>query len=128
MRRLERRRQREAKKEEKEKCKQDNERADPVPDRGEREEKEKDTEKDTEVAGAEGKGSEAESTSGPAKSRYIRPEVRERVLERAGYQCEYQGPDGTRCTSRTGLEVRDASWRATSHSRPFAVYQSHDER
>ena len=22
-----------------------------------------------------------------------------------GYQCEYRGPDGTRCTQRTGLEV-----------------------
>jgi len=38
--------------------------------------------------------------------------VRERVLEKAGYQCQYQGPRGgfigrasTRCTQKTGLEV-----------------------
>ena len=36
-----------------------------------------------------------------AKSRYIPSEVRERVQERAGYECEYRGPDGPRCRSRT---------------------------
>ena len=35
----------------------------------------------------------------PAKSRYIPLEVRERVLEQAGYQCEFSGPDGVRCSS-----------------------------
>jgi 5-methylcytosine-specific restriction endonuclease McrA len=54
-----------------------------------------------------------------AKSRYIPDEVRERVYVRAGYQCEYCGPDGTRCSSRTGLEI--------DHERPFAIYRSHDE-
>ena len=29
-----------------------------------------------------------------AKSRYIPSHVRERVHERAGYQCQYRGPDG----------------------------------
>ena len=55
-----------------------------------------------------------------AKSRYIPPEVRERVQERAGYQREFQGPDGTRYRARTGLQIE--------HLRPFALYRSHDER
>ena len=55
-----------------------------------------------------------------AKSRYIPSEVRERVHERAGHQCEYRSEDGTRCRSRTGLEVE--------HQRPFALHRSHDER
>lgn len=53
-------------------------------------------------------------------SRYIPSEVRERVHERAGNQCEYKAPDGTRCPSRTGLEIE--------HERPFALYGSHHER
>ena len=53
-------------------------------------------------------------------SRYIPSHTRERVHERAGYQCEYRGPDGTRCRSRTGLEIE--------HLRPFALYRSHDEK
>ena len=55
-----------------------------------------------------------------AASRYIPSEVRERIHERAGYQCEYRGPDGTRCRARTGLQIE--------HLRPFAIYRSHDER
>jgi hypothetical protein len=55
-----------------------------------------------------------------APSRHIPSEVRERVHSRAGYQCEYRGPDGTRCCSRTGLEIE--------HLRPFALHHSHDER
>jgi len=55
-----------------------------------------------------------------APSRHVPAEVRERVLERAGYQCQYRGPDGTRCSSRTGLQVE--------HTLPFAVYRTHDER
>ena len=51
-----------------------------------------------------------------AKSRYI-PSY---VHERARYQCEYRGPDGTRCRSRTGLQIE--------HLRPFALYRSHDEK
>jgi hypothetical protein len=54
------------------------------------------------------------------KSRYIPSEVRERVLKRAGFQCTFRGLDGTRCSSRTGLEIE--------HQRPFAIYHSHDER
>jgi hypothetical protein len=53
-------------------------------------------------------------------SRYVSAEVRERVHARADYQCEYRGPTGTRCRSRTGLEIE--------HTRPFAIFQSHDER
>ncbi len=55
-----------------------------------------------------------------AKSRYIHSEVRERVHERAGHQCEYRSEDGTRCRSRTGLEIE--------HKLPFALHRSHDER
>ena len=55
-----------------------------------------------------------------ANSRYIPSEVRERVHERAGHQCEYRSEDGTRCRSRTGLEIE--------HQRPFALHHSHDER
>ena len=56
----------------------------------------------------------------PAKSRYIPSEVVERVHARAGHQCEYTGPDGTRCSSRTGLQI--------DHMRPFAIFLDHDER
>ncbi len=55
-----------------------------------------------------------------AKSRYIPSAVRERVHERAGHQCQYRGRDGTRCRSRTGLQIE--------HLRPFARQGSHDER
>ena len=55
-----------------------------------------------------------------ANSRYIPSAVRERVHERAGHQCEYKGLDGTRCGSRTGLEIE--------HERPFALHRSNDER
>ena len=55
-----------------------------------------------------------------AESRYIPTEVRERVFERAGYQCQYRSADGTRCSARTRLEIE--------HERPFAIYHSHEER
>ena len=55
-----------------------------------------------------------------AESRYIPSEVRERVFERAGYQCQYRSADGTRCSARTRLEIE--------HERPFAIYRSHEER
>ena len=55
-----------------------------------------------------------------AKSRHIPSEVRERVFERAAHQCEFRSADGTRCSSRTGLEIE--------HERPFAIYRSHKER
>jgi hypothetical protein len=61
-----------------------------------------------------------QESESPAPTRHIPSEVRERVLERAGYRCEFRGPDGSRCSSRTGLEVE--------HTRPFAVYRSHDEQ
>ena len=56
---------------------------------------------------------------GKSASRYIPSEVRGRVFERAGHQCEYKARDGTRCSSRTGLEIE--------HERPFAIYRSHEE-
>jgi 5-methylcytosine-specific restriction endonuclease McrA len=40
-----------------------------------------------------------------AGSRYIPSSVRERVLERACYQCEFTGTGGARCSARTGLEI-----------------------
>jgi hypothetical protein len=54
-----------------------------------------------------------------AESRYIPSEVRERIFAKAGYQCQYRGPDGTRCSARTGLEI--------DHERPFAIYRRHEE-
>jgi hypothetical protein len=55
-----------------------------------------------------------------ATSRNVPSEVRERVLERAGHRCEFRGPDETRCTSRTGLEIE--------HTKPFAIFRDHDIR
>ena len=54
------------------------------------------------------------------ESRYVPSEVRERVFERAGHQCQYTSADGTRCSARTRLEIE--------HERPFAIYRSHEER
>ncbi len=42
---------------------------------------------------------------GHERSGYVRSSVRERRMEHAGYQCEYTGPDGVRCTARTRLEI-----------------------
>ena len=53
-------------------------------------------------------------------SRYLPSAVRERIHARAGHQYEFRGPDGTRCRSRTGLEIE--------HTRPFALFRNHDER
>jgi hypothetical protein len=58
-------------------------------------------------------------SNGKVKSRYIPSEIRERVHQRASYQCEFRGPDGKRCSSRNGLEIE--------HQRPFAIFRSHDE-
>ena len=55
-----------------------------------------------------------------ANSRYIPSEVQERIHERAAHQCKYRAEDGTRCRSRTGLQIE--------HKRPFALYRSHDEK
>jgi hypothetical protein len=38
----------------------------------------------------------------PGKSRYIPSSERERLMEKASYQCEYRG---ARCTARAGLEI-----------------------
>jgi len=55
-----------------------------------------------------------------AKNGYLPSQKRERVHERAGHQCEYRGPDGTRCRSTTGLQIE--------HLLPFALYRTHDEK
>ncbi len=52
-------------------------------------------------------------------SRYIPSSVHERLFERAGYQCEFRGPGGVRCTARTRLEV--------DHIDPFGKGGSCDE-
>jgi hypothetical protein len=54
------------------------------------------------------------------RSRYIPAAIRALVLQRAGYQCEYRGPDGHRCESRTGLAI-DHIW-------PYAFWGSGDEK
>ena len=56
---------------------------------------------------------------GPAPSRRVPAAVQERVFHRAGYRCEYESPSGNRCPQRTGLEIE--------HTRPFAIFRSHDE-
>ena len=63
---------------------------------------------------------EVPAPSQPATPRHVPARVRERVLERAEYRCEFRGPDGTRCSSRTGLEIE--------HVKPFAIFRDHDER
>ena len=52
------------------------------------------------------------------RSRYVSSEVRERILEDAGYQCEFVGPRG-RCKQRTGLQV--------DHIHPFKKNGPTDE-
>ncbi len=47
----------------------------------------------------------AKKREGHERSRYIPSSVRERLLERADYQCEYRGLGGVRCTARSRLEV-----------------------
>ena len=70
---------------------------------------------------AEGESRPGEIEPGqPAISRHVPTAVRDRVFQRAGYQCQFIGPDGTRCAARTGLEIE--------HEQPFAIHHSHDER
>jgi hypothetical protein len=45
--------------------------------------------------------------------------LRDETLERAGYQCEYVGPNGQRCTERVGLEIDHCE-------EPYAVCKRHD--
>ena len=47
------------------------------------------------------------------RSRYIPAVIRERVLERAGYRCEYESSIGVRCIQRTGLNI--------DHVRPYEL-------
>ena len=63
---------------------------------------------------------EISGKSEPAKSRYVASEISERVFARANYRCQFCGSGGTRCRTRTGLEIE--------HVRPFAMFPSHDER
>ena len=47
----------------------------------------------------------AEVPAPKKRSRWIPSAVRELVLERGGYQCQFRGPDGTRCIQRTHVQV-----------------------
>jgi len=48
----------------------------------------------------------------PRRSRYISSALREKILERDGYQCTYVANDGTKCGCRHGLQI--------DHIEPFA--------
>jgi hypothetical protein len=85
--------------------------------------REREAKKETSRAACPGEGAAVKAETAPkertAVTRHVPAEVRERVFERAGYQCEYRGPDGARCDCRTGLEIE--------HTKPFAVWKTHDE-
>ena len=79
--------------------------------------------KETSRAACPGEGAAVKAETAPKEStavtRHVPGEVEERIFEKAGYQCEYRGPDGARCDCRTGLEIE--------HTKPFAVWKTHDE-
>jgi 5-methylcytosine-specific restriction protein A len=58
-------------------------------------------------------------SSSKKRSRYIQDRVREQILERASYRCEYIGSEGCRCTQRKGLEI--------DHRVPYARGGSNNE-
>ena len=59
------------------------------------------------------------ASSEPATSRHVPAAVRDRVFQRASYQCQFTCTDGTRCTARTGLQIE--------HTVPFGKRPEHDE-
>ena len=59
------------------------------------------------------------TTREPATSRHVPAAVRDRVFQRANYQCQFTGSDGTRCAARTGLQIE--------HAVPFGMRPEHDE-
>ena len=69
---------------------------------------------------AQSRSNEIPKNEHPTTSRHVSSEVSERVHARGEYQCEHRALDGTRCTSRTGLQIE--------HLRPFGICRSHDER
>ena len=64
------------------------------------------------------------------RSRSVPVAVRDHILARSGYQCEYRGSDGTRCRARTGLAIdhRFAYARGGSHDElnPRALCEAHN--
>jgi hypothetical protein len=72
----------------------------------------------TQEAGTDPGGSPAEET---AASRHVPVALRDETLERAGYQCEYVGPNGQRCSERVGLEIDHCE-------EPFSVSKRHDKK
>ncbi len=76
-----------------------------------------------ERAGSESRPAEVPENGGAGERKNSRrppDSVRQCALERAGYQCEYRGPGGVRCTQRTGLEI--------DHIEPYAKGGSTSER
>ena len=53
-------------------------------------------------------------------SRHVPVALRDRILKRGEYRCEYRGPDGRRCSQRTLLEV--------DHDPPWAMGTGHEEK
>ena len=68
---------------------------------------------------AKSRSNEVAKKDEPAESRYVAPEVLERVHERDSYRCVYRGRDGRRCTARAGLQI--------DHSDPFGIFHSNEE-
>lgn len=54
--------------------------------------------------------------SAPSRSRFISIKTTDAVLERAGHQCEFVGPDGIRCSQRTGLQIHHLHYYAAGGS------------
>ena len=73
----------------------------------------------TEASTASPKRTTLPETMSTQPGRHIPAVIRGRVLEKADYRCEYRSSDGRRCSARAGLQIE--------HTRPFAVYRSHDE-
>ena len=54
----------------------------------------------------------------PGTRRDVPSELRESALARAGYRCEFVGPEGKRCGCRTGLEI-EHTWRKATEEGAF---------
>src|SRR5262245_49413332 len=83
------------------------------------------------VDGSPGAGSSppprAHEMESEKRSRAIPSVVTEQVLERGGYQCEYRGPDGTRCSQRTCVQV-DHLKRGHSRQRSRSSFSTETDR
>ena len=68
--------------------------------------------------GANGPDSRRREWKDATQSRHVPDDIRDEVFVRDQGQCAYAAKDGTRCGSRTGLQV--------DHIKPFAVGGTHD--